>query len=196
MVEYERILAEPIHSLERLANWLGLEVDQESCLEYCTGFLDQGLQHSKFELKDVLDDPIAPPLVKDMYSFFVDISTGNKNIIDVFEAGVLDRWINDFKQLRSVLSFLDKQERQITNLVYSMKQIHSITNLYRDIPINSRSALNLPGYYADTFRDAAVAIEDKDLHKAYQLMSLAQQLRPHGPFINQKLSDYEQKLAQ
>ncbi|MCR9672207.1 hypothetical protein NB557_02915 [Vibrio alginolyticus] len=43
----------------------------------------------------------------------------------------------------------------------------------------------------DLIRDTALKLEDVDLITAYELMHLAHQLRPQGPFIKQKLDEYQ-----
>lgn len=51
------------------------------------------------------------------------------------------------------------------------------------------------GNGVNRLRDAAVALEKRDLATAAQLMALAQRLRPQGPFINRKLSGYRRQLG-
>lgn len=43
-------------------------------------------------------------------------------------------------------------------------------------------------------RDVALMIEGKDIQKAYEVMSIASQLRPDGPYIAKKLEEYKEKL--
>jgi len=52
----------------------------------------------------------------------------------------------------------------------------------------------LPDAYADLFRDAAIKIEDDNLKPAFELMSLAHNIRPTGPFIKEKLESYRHNL--
>jgi len=44
------------------------------------------------------------------------------------------------------------------------------------------------------YRDAALLLENIDIHKAYELMQLAQNKRPNGPLINRKMEDYKKRL--
>lgn len=48
----------------------------------------------------------------------------------------------------------------------------------------------IPQRYVDIFRDAALALEKDHLEKAYELMNLAHQMRPDGPFIKTKRDEY------
>lgn len=47
----------------------------------------------------------------------------------------------------------------------------------------------------DFIRDEAIKLENTDLEKALSLMLLAQQARPHGKVINNKVKTYQAKLA-
>ena len=52
----------------------------------------------------------------------------------------------------------------------------------------------VPHRYTNIFRDVAVAIENEHLEWAYELMKLAHQIRPEGPFIARKVEEYRRKL--
>ncbi|WGL17291.1 hypothetical protein PVT68_03075 [Microbulbifer bruguierae] len=52
----------------------------------------------------------------------------------------------------------------------------------------------LLGEYADLFRDTALEVQYIDIEKAYKLMELAQTIRPNGPLINKKLTEYKIKI--
>jgi hypothetical protein len=60
----------------------------------------------------------------------------------------------------------------------------------KDTPLDITSDI-----FVDTLRDAAIEIEEKDLQKAYYLMSLAHLGRPEGPSISKKLDEYQEKLS-
>ncbi len=46
----------------------------------------------------------------------------------------------------------------------------------------------------NALRDSSFLLENVNLELAYQLMKLAKEMRPNGPFINKKLKEYEKKL--
>lgn len=50
--------------------------------------------------------------------------------------------------------------------------------------------------YADILRNAALKFEKEDLMLAFDLMNLAHEIRPAGPFIQKKLEEYRRKLDQ
>ena len=49
--------------------------------------------------------------------------------------------------------------------------------------------------HVNLFRDAATTLEKIDIKKAYELMKLANELKPNGPFIKQKLDIYKSLLG-
>lgn len=70
-------------------------------------------------------------------------------------------------------------------------EIEKLTHVFSSF---ASSSLNLPGHYADFFRDLAVSLENNDLKSAHKLMELAHMVRPQGPFIKEKLTEYEKAL--
>lgn len=48
--------------------------------------------------------------------------------------------------------------------------------------------------HIDLLRDAAILLETKDIRKSYELMKIAHELRPSGPFIKKKLDTYSQLI--
>jgi len=53
----------------------------------------------------------------------------------------------------------------------------------------------LPGLYTDIFRDAATQLESQDLELSFKLMHLASIMRPAGATIQQKMKEYNARLA-
>ncbi len=71
-------------------------------------------------------------------------------------------------------------------------EIEKLTHVFSSFSSNS---LNLPNHYADFFKDLALSLERKDLKSAHTLMELAHMVRPSGPFIKEKLTEYEDTLS-
>lgn len=65
----------------------------------------------------------------------------------------------------------------------------AITNIF-----NALSTVDID-IDVDLLRDSAVALESIDLKKSYQLMMIARNARPTGPFINKKIKEYEKALG-
>ncbi|GMQ47915.1 sulfotransferase family 2 domain-containing protein [Vibrio sp. 10N] len=101
------------------------------------------------------------------------------------------------------------QEEDLINKIYkddfvklgyemSLNSSYVPPSLYNSQQVSERYmalfALNVVGLNADDLRDLAVANENVNIHKAYQLMDLAKLLRPNGPFIVKKHGEYYSKI--
>ncbi len=64
----------------------------------------------------------------------------------------------------------------------------------RVVEQNVRNRKYLSEKNIDSIRDGAVVIESMDIKLAYELMSIAHQARPGGPFIKKKLDEYKSLL--
>ncbi len=64
------------------------------------------------------------------------------------------------------------------------------------IASDGQAALDMRQYdrYASTLRDSACLLEDAELPKAYELMTLASIIRPNGPFLRRKADEYKRRL--
>ncbi|WP_110649899.1 hypothetical protein [Salinicola peritrichatus] len=64
------------------------------------------------------------------------------------------------------------------------------------IASDGQAALDMRQYdcYANTLRDSARLLEEAELPKAYELMTLASIIRPNGPFIRKKANEYKCRL--
>ena len=100
----------------------------------------------------------------------------------------------------------------ITNSLYALdeKRLESISNhLFSFFNIKNNQPQKAPRLdihnikdsdlsdplNVDFIRDEAIKLENTDLEKALSLMLLAQQARPHGKVINNKVKTYQAKLA-
>ena len=57
-----------------------------------------------------------------------------------------------------------------------------------------RSVNNINIAEVNSIRDAAIALENIDLHKAMSLMKIVYRIRPNGPLIKRKMMEYQKKL--
>lgn len=78
-----------------------------------------------------------------------------------------------------------------SNIIPNAKEtINQLVPLIEFILNNS-----IEDYFADVCRDSAIELEAVSLDTSYQLMKLANKIRPHGQFIASKLSEYEEILV-
>ena len=84
--------------------------------------------------------------------------------------------IDSLKKAQSLLAKESKGQNSIQRIIDS---------------INSESNLTFDPGNADILRDAAISLEMHDLNTSYDLMTLAKEIRPSGPFIIQRLDEYQ-----
>lgn len=87
---------------------------------------------------------------------------------------------------------LSKENRHLT------KARAKIIKIHRDCVIrlsDNVSDVLIQNNYVDLLRNDAIKLEKTDLKMAYALMKRALELRPNGPVIKRKVSEYEQLLG-
>ncbi|PSJ48026.1 hypothetical protein C7H85_04305 [Zobellella endophytica] len=95
---------------------------------------------------------------------------------------------DDLDTLQRILDF---------NAVPHQLLTHSATSIKESKPIHSELIMDFVksiNERATLFRDLALQHEEKNIRKAYLLMKQANQIKPDGPFIRNKLSIYMKKL--
>ena len=66
VVDYDRLVREPLAQLQRMGAALGLPLDASRAAEYTAQFLDAGLRHHEHEGTDLRRDEACPPLVPEV----------------------------------------------------------------------------------------------------------------------------------
>src|SRR5690606_1984887 len=116
MVDYDRLMQEPRVQLEAMSEGLELPLDQARVDEYCTEFLDAGMRHSRFAMGDVLLDPAAIALVKDIHIAVCDVLEGRKSLQDLLDKQQVDAWQQELERWRAVLQLLDEMNHESVRL--------------------------------------------------------------------------------
>lgn len=115
----------------------------------------------------------------------------NEDIKLIGEQGLADVITNNLKALD------EKRLKSLSNHLFSFLNLKSKQPVEpAPLDINNITAddLSTPSNI-DFIRDEAIKLEQTDLQKALSLMLLAQQARPNGKVINNKVKDYQAKLA-
>lgn len=115
----------------------------------------------------------------------------NEDIKLIGEQGLVDVITNNLKALD------EKRLKSLSNHLFSFLNLKSKQPVEpAPLDINNITAddLSTPSNI-DFIRDEAIKLEQTDLQKALSLMLLAQQARPNGKVINNKVKDYQAKLA-
>ncbi|MCQ8890455.1 hypothetical protein NQT72_13170 [Pseudoalteromonas carrageenovora] len=115
----------------------------------------------------------------------------NEDIKLIGEQGLVDVITNNLKALD------EKRLKSLSNHLFSFLNLKSKQPVEpAPLDINNITADDLATpYNIDFIRDEAIKLEQTDLQKALSLMLLAQQARPNGKVINNKVKDYQAKLT-
>lgn len=115
----------------------------------------------------------------------------NEDIKLIGEQGLVVVITNNLKALD------EKRLKSLSNHLFSFLNLKSKQPVEpAPLDINNITADDLATpSNIDFIRDEAIKLEQTDLQKALSLMLLAQQARPNGKVINNKVKDYQAKLA-
>jgi hypothetical protein len=69
-----------------------------------------------YQLDELLHDPIAPPLVHDVYSSLLRFTTGNVSAEKTALHDSIQQWSQEYSRMRSTLVFADRLESKISAL--------------------------------------------------------------------------------
>ncbi|MCL2336166.1 MAG: glycosyltransferase [Firmicutes bacterium] len=116
LVDYDSLMGNPEHELERMAESLGLKMDSKALEVYKSRFLDTGLRHSKYGLNDLLLDNACPPIVLDIYTELLTIALEEKSLNDTDLHIKTVVWLKEFDRLKSIFCLVDRLAVQKTNL--------------------------------------------------------------------------------
>ena len=108
LVDYDTFMQTPEAELTRIAKELQLSINAEELQHFQLEFLDPGLQHTIYQLDDLLRDSAAPPLVQDVYSALLRFTAGNEPPEESVLDDKIKQWDQEFSRMRSTLVFVDK----------------------------------------------------------------------------------------
>lgn len=108
LVDYDRLMQSPDYELNRIAKHLDLELDTTELQSYKTGFLDQGLRHTIYDLNDLLLDDSCPPIVYEIYAALFDVASEKTKLDDLELLNRIARWSDEFERLKSPLKLVDR----------------------------------------------------------------------------------------
>jgi GT2 family glycosyltransferase len=103
IVDYDKLMESPKTELDRIGKKLDLKILPHEYEEYTLDFLDESLRHTVFSLSDLIKDPTAPELIKDMYSHLIDVGSGEKEL----SITLLKQWESEFQRLKPLLGLVD-----------------------------------------------------------------------------------------
>ena len=115
VVDYDRLIADPLGQLRRLGEQLDLPVPTHRAAvdEFASGFVRPGLQHTQFTLEELMADVRINHLLREAYSLLDRLAVDE---ISGATTALWDQWKQigaRLEELRPVLARLDMLEREL-----------------------------------------------------------------------------------
>ena len=82
-------------------------MDTAELQKFQSEFLDHQLQHTIYQLNELMLDRQSPPLMQEIYSSLLDPATGKGDPKNSFLKHKIAQWDHEFSRLRSVLVLAD-----------------------------------------------------------------------------------------
>lgn len=108
IVDYDHLMRDSRHELERMAHSLDLSVDEKELAYYQSEFLDDRLQHSKYQPNDSHLDPDCPALASQIYLKLQAVISESGCADDAAFQQQVIQWTDEFNRLRPVLAHIDR----------------------------------------------------------------------------------------
>lgn len=108
LVDYDTFMRTPESELTRIAEGVQLPINAQELQRFQLEFLDPGLQHTIYQLDDLIRDSMSPPLVQDIYSSLLRFTAGNVPAEESILHDRIQQWRQEFSRMRSTLIFVDK----------------------------------------------------------------------------------------
>lgn len=112
VTDYDRLMANPEGEVRRIADRLGLPVDEAEMAEFLGNFLAPQLRHSTHSLDDLESDRDLDPLVTEVYRNLLDLAADRRGADDVEAAEIFARWQQEFALRFPLLGLLERTEAE------------------------------------------------------------------------------------
>lgn len=156
LVDYDRLMQSPEAELTRMAKKFQLQIDMPKLEDFKTGFLDEELRHTVYQLNDLTSDEAAPPLAREVYSDILKAATIDGRLDASSFRNKIAQWSDEFSRQKSALALVDK----LTSKIFSMDQ--ALAEKEQAIQARSSQIANLTQVVAA--RDGLIAILQRDLN--------------------------------
>jgi hypothetical protein len=114
VIDYDRVMANPSHELERMAAGLGLPFeDRRGVDEYCNEFLRPGMRHSRFTIDDLAADPRINRLVREAFGWLYKMATDEIRTDDAEFWRDWARVVAELEDLRPILRQMERLKAEV-----------------------------------------------------------------------------------
>lgn len=116
VIDYDRLLNDPVPQMKRVASSLGIVIDDAVMKElalYAEDFLEENLRHTQFEPKALDLDPRVPKLAADAYQWLLKFAADDASLLSPTNHETWHHIEQSFKALVPVYSLLDRESREL-----------------------------------------------------------------------------------
>lgn len=124
VVEYDRLIADPAHELQRIASVFNLAFDpmSQEFSEYKIEFLDRSLRHTEYQAEDLLLEQAAPSGTVELYELLVKLSRDASTFDAKQVKFSLDRLIQQLRNSHKLLRYLSRKDAEFFTLAKTVSE--------------------------------------------------------------------------
>ena len=142
IVDYDNLLESPDKCINKIAEHLQLNIDQQALQEYQSEFLDKMLRNTTYTLNDLTIDQSCPPLIQEVYNALHSACLENPQLDDAVLHAKTCFWISEFDRLKSILRVEDTLYEKIEHYQHAIRMRDSeINNLKQSVSENRHDFL-------------------------------------------------------
>ena len=108
LIDYDFFMQTPEGELARIAKEFQLSINIAELQNFQFEFLDHQLQHTIYQLNELMLDGGSPPLVQEVYSALLGPATGTIGLENSPVKDKIAQWDKEFSRMRSALIMADK----------------------------------------------------------------------------------------
>lgn len=116
VVDYDKLMASPRNELIRIAQGLGLTLNEKLANEYISDFLDEKLRHSHVRGEALMEESNFESIVNRTYRLALAAAADEIDIASQVFFTEVQKLISEFKQYSYFAKFIDKQTSDINLL--------------------------------------------------------------------------------
>lgn len=181
IVDYDCMMQAPDRELARIAKCLDLQIDPAESQRYKAEFLDEGLRHTRYGLNDLQADDACPPIVREIYTALLDVTSDKTSIDDTAMQSRMADWFREFDRLKAPLKLFDR--------LFSQKADLKLTTAVaeRDTAVAERDTAVAERNIAVAERDTAVAERDTAVAERDAMASVLRDKKEQAEELKHKL---------
>jgi hypothetical protein len=194
VVDFDNLLADPIHQLSRISKTLNLPLNPDSAevQNYTQNFLEGKLRHTRYLLLDLYKDEFATPLIVELYRVFKDLADDRVSFSDPHIDTTIKQLTQQFHEVTHLLTYVGICDDRATQFATQLEESQEhIATLQQNVSDLDEQVLHL-NQAMDTrdrhIGDLNQAIQERDLQGA-ELQAMVQER-------DQVIADRDQELVE